>query len=70
MSAAANGMPLSAPRLLTLTAAAAALNISRTSLYSIVAAGCIGYCRVGADRRIPESELAAFVERRLVKATS
>ena len=63
-----NARPDSVVRLLTISAAAAELGVSRTRLYSILKSGALGYVRWGTDRRIPSTELAAWVERNTVKA--
>lgn len=56
------------PLLLTVTAAAGLLGISRTTLYRELDAGAIAYKRIGSDRRIAYSELVAYTQRDLVKA--
>jgi excisionase family DNA binding protein len=56
------------PHLLTLTAAARQLGIARGTLYKLVDTGSIAYVRLGADRRVAASELAAWIARSSVKA--
>ena len=43
--------------------AAAALGLSRAKLYQLMAKGELGSVRIASSRRIPATELHAFVER-------
>lgn len=52
------------PRLLSVTAAARELSISRRTIYSLIAAGDLPTCRVGRRRLIPADALEAFVSTR------
>lgn len=54
--------------LLKVNEAADRLGISRAKIYKMLANAEIGYVRVGADRRIPECEIQAFVARNFVAA--
>ena len=65
-AAAANRTIISPLKLHRPQAAAEILQISRSMLYDLMARGEISYCRVGADRRIPESAIAAFIAARTV----
>ena len=49
--------------------AAAALGISRAKMYDLLGRGEIGYVRVGSDRRVPLSEIEAWIKKRLVNAS-
>ncbi|MBY0524757.1 MAG: helix-turn-helix domain-containing protein [Gemmataceae bacterium] len=48
--------------------AARLCNLSRTTLYSLMDAGRLGYAKFGRSRRIPRSALAKLVEECLVPA--
>jgi excisionase family DNA binding protein len=54
--------------LLTISAAAARVKISRTTLHRLLDAGAIPYVRVFADRRIPAGELQRWIERNTIRA--
>jgi excisionase family DNA binding protein len=57
-----------APLLFTVTAAAHFLGLSRTTVVALLNAGQLRYRRIGADRRIPRTELIQFANRDLVGA--
>ena len=48
--------------LLTPVEAAAALSISRSKFYELLAAGRVGSVRIGGCRRIPVAALQAYVD--------
>ncbi|WP_236793866.1 helix-turn-helix domain-containing protein [Amycolatopsis sp. GM8] len=48
--------------LLTVEAAAQALSIGRTTMYTLIKAGRIASVRVGHLRRVPAAALAAYVQ--------
>jgi excisionase family DNA binding protein len=50
--------------------AADALNLSRSRIYELIAAGEILVCKVGKRTIIPAAELTAFLERHLVERFS
>lgn len=53
--------------LLTVTAAAARLGVSRTTLYELLRSGAVKYRRLpGGDPRIPARELEAFAHADLI----
>lgn len=58
-----SGAPVgSGPRLLlTVTEAAAALSISRSKLYELLAAGLVRSVRIDGSRRVPFQALEAYV---------
>jgi excisionase family DNA binding protein len=56
------------PHLLTITHAAKKLGIARGSLYKLIDTGSIGYVRVGADRRVPMSEIDEWIAHNTIKA--
>lgn len=56
------------PLLLTISAAARMLGISRTTLHREIDAGAIAYKRVASDRRIAFAELLAYTRRDEVRA--
>jgi excisionase family DNA binding protein len=58
---------LCADGLISPTAAAEFLSISRTSLYELLKSGAIPYTRIGADKKIPRRALVEFAEARLVE---
>lgn len=43
--------------------ACARLHVSRPTLYELLRSGKLGSVKIGKARRIPESEIAAFIER-------
>ena len=49
-------------------AAAAALDLSRSRIYELIAAGEIAICKIGKRTIIPTGELTAFLERHRVSA--
>lgn len=49
--------------LLTPEDAALVLSIGRSKVYELLATGAVRSVRIGASRRIPAEELAAYVER-------
>jgi excisionase family DNA binding protein len=53
--------------LLTVDEACAALSLSRTCLYGLLAAGEVASIKVGGRRRIPYSALGEFVARACAK---
>jgi excisionase family DNA binding protein len=52
----------------TLTSASRRIGCSRTTTHKLVDDGLLGYVRIGRDRRVPESEILAFIERNVVRA--
>lgn len=48
--------------------AAALMACARSSIYGLMARGELGYVRVGADRRIPRSEIERYIQAALVRA--
>ena len=56
--------------LLTVPEAAAALSISRSKLYELIAAGTIASVRIDGARRIPLIALEEFVSRLLAERTA
>lgn len=53
--------------LLTVPEAAAALAISRSKLYELIASGLIRSVRIDGSRRVPVEELEAFVASLIVE---
>jgi excisionase family DNA binding protein len=53
----------SAPRLYSLSAVAERLDVSVDTVRRLVGRGELGVVRIGASVRVPDSELAAFIER-------
>jgi excisionase family DNA binding protein len=66
---ATSSLPVSdSPRLLlTVPDAAAALSISRSKLYELLAAGLVRSVRIDGSRRIPLQALESYVESLLVQ---
>ena len=59
----ARGTAEIAPVLLTVTAAARALAVGRTTLYELIRAGDLDVIRIGRSTRIPVDAIATFVDR-------
>lgn len=58
-----------ARRALRVPEAAAALGISRSSIYSLIRSGRIGYVRIaGGSIRVPASEIDRFVDSNVVRS--
>lgn len=58
-----------APLLLTVTEVAAALNVSRTTVYQLITSGQLHAIRVGARcRRVSREELTAYITRQTLEA--
>jgi excisionase family DNA binding protein len=56
-----DGKPPIASRLLTIVEAAAALRISRSSIYRLFDAGQLGWVQIGASRRVTSAEIERFI---------
>ncbi len=54
--------------LLTIIEAAQALNLSRSLMYHLVLSEQIVSLKIGRSRRIPSSELQAFIDRQMMAA--
>jgi excisionase family DNA binding protein len=50
------------PLLLTITDAARALSVGRTTMYELIAAGAIEVVHIGRSARVPVAALEAFVQ--------
>jgi excisionase family DNA binding protein len=58
-----------ARRALRVTEAAATLGISRSSIYSLIRSGLIGYVRLaGGSIRVPASEIDRFIDSNVVRS--
>jgi excisionase family DNA binding protein len=55
--------------LLTVKQAAAVMAVSRTTVYKLIHDGAIKVVYVGADMRIPTSEIRRFIERETRRAS-
>jgi len=55
------GRPINGSLLLTLSEAAAALRISRSSLYRLFEAGELAWVQIGASRRVTSAEIHRFI---------
>jgi excisionase family DNA binding protein len=55
------GRPINARLLLTVSEAAAALCISRSSLYRLFDAGELAWVQIGASRRVTSAEIHRFI---------
>jgi excisionase family DNA binding protein len=55
------GMPINGSLLLTLSEAAAALRISRSSIYRLFDAGELAWVQIGASRRVTSAEIHRFI---------
>lgn len=53
------------PLLLTPTEAAAALGVSRTTVYELMGSNSLAFIRIGKSRRIPVTALRDFIGRSL-----
>ena len=53
--------PSTASLLLTVTEAAAALRISRSSIYRLFDAGQLSWVQIGASRRVTSTEIERFI---------
>ena len=51
--------------LLTVIEAAQALNLSRSLMYDLVLSGQVFSLKIGRSRRVPASELQAFIDRQV-----
>jgi excisionase family DNA binding protein len=55
------GSPINGSLLLTVSEAAAALRISRSSLYRLFEAGELAWVQIGASRRVTSAEIHRFI---------
>ena len=55
------GRPISGRLLLTISEAATALRISRSSIYRLFEAGELGWVQIGASRRVTSAEIHRFI---------
>jgi excisionase family DNA binding protein len=56
------GRPINGSLLLTVSEAAAALRISRSSIYRLFDAGELAWVQIGASRRVTSAEIHRFIE--------
>lgn len=50
------------PQLLTIPQAAAALNVSRTTMYRLINTKEVRYVLVGSRRRVPQAEIERLID--------
>lgn len=55
------GRPINGRLLLTVSEAATALRISRSSIYRLFEAGELGWVQIGASRRVASAEIHRFI---------
>ena len=55
------GMPINGRLLLTISEAAAALRISRSSIYRLFDSGELAWVQIGASRRVTSAEVRRFI---------
>jgi excisionase family DNA binding protein len=55
------GMPINGKLLLTVSEAAAALRISRSSIYRLFEARDLAWVQIGASRRVTSAEIHRFI---------
>ena len=55
------GRPINGSLLLTVSEAAAALRISRSSIYRLFESGELGWVQIGASRRVTSAEIHRFI---------
>jgi excisionase family DNA binding protein len=55
------GRPINGSLLLTVSEAAAALRISRSSIYRLFEAGDLAWVQIGASRRVTSAEIHRFI---------
>jgi len=55
------GKPINSSLLLTVSEAAAALRISRSSIYRLFESGELAWVQIGASRRIASAEIHRFI---------
>ena len=63
------GMPATSRLLLTISEAAAALRISRSSIYRLFEAGELAWVQIGAARRVTSAEVNRFVAEHIEAAS-
>jgi len=56
-----SGRPINGSLLLTVSEAASALRISRSSIYRLFDAGELAWVQIGASRRVTSAEIHRFV---------
>lgn len=56
-----SGRPISKSLLLTVSEAAAALRISRSSIYRLFDAGELAWVQIGSSRRVTSAEIQFFI---------
>ena len=56
-----SGRPISGSLLLTVSEAAAALRISRSSIYRLFDAGELAWVQIGSSRRVTSAEIHRFI---------